>query len=117
MRLRMVPQPFLIDNTRYSLKQNLTFFIKNRNVKTATEQLKAAITEQLKTQEIVRIPGSEEEFFAVAEEISFKIEYHNNEIVTIGLGATLHEMLITNLIVIFGSIFYQTRYFEFSAAT
>lgn len=72
---------------------------------TTTEQLKAAIIEQLKTQEIVRIPASEEEFFSLVDEVPYKIEYHNNEITTMGLTTPWHELLISNLIILLGAIF------------
>lgn len=72
---------------------------------TTTEQLKETIIEQLKTQQIVRIPASEEEFFALATELPFKIEYHDSEIITMGLTTPWHELLISNLIILLGAIF------------
>lgn len=70
-----------------------------------THQLKETIIEQLKTQEIVRIPASEEDFFALVDELPFKIEYHDSEIITMGLSTPWHEMLVSKLIIILGSIF------------
>ena len=62
-----------------------------------TRNLKEEIIEQLKTKELVRIPASEEDYFSVAYDIPFKIEYHENEIVTMGLTTLWHEAIIMNL--------------------
>ena len=72
---------------------------------TATEQLKVTIVEQLKTQDIVRIPASESDFFALTNELPFKIEYHDSEIVTMGLTTPWHEVLVANLIVLLNTVF------------
>ena len=79
---------------------------------TKTEQLKAAITEQLKTQEIVRIPASEEEFFALTEEVPYKIEYHNSEITTMGLTTPWHEKLVMTLGGILYNLFFDKDEFS-----
>lgn len=62
-----------------------------------TRNLKEEIIEQLKTKELVRIPASEEDYFSVAYDIPFKVEYHENEIVTMGLATLWHEVIIMNL--------------------
>lgn len=72
---------------------------------TATEELKETIIEQLKTQKIVRIPASEADFFALSDELPFKIEYHESEIVTMGLTTPWHEVLVANLIVLLNAAF------------
>ncbi|WP_373511514.1 Uma2 family endonuclease [Persicitalea sp.] len=69
----------------------------------STDHLKAPILEQLKQQELVRVPASEEEFFALSAQLPFKIEYHESEIVTMGLASYWHEVLIMTL----GGIFYN----------
>jgi len=79
---------------------------------TATEQLRETILEQLKTQEIVRIPASEDEFFALANEVPFKIEYHESEIITMGLTTPWHEMLIMTLGGIFYNLFFSNQEFS-----
>ncbi len=61
------------------------------------KNLQESIIEQLKTQELVRIPASEEDYFSVAFDIPFKIEYHENEIITMGLASYLHEAVIINM--------------------
>jgi len=62
-----------------------------------TRNLKEEIIEQLKTKELVRIPASEEEYFSVAYDIPFKVEYHENEMITMGLTTLWHEAIIMNL--------------------
>ena len=56
------------------------------------DQLKETIIEQLKTQEIMRILASEEDFFALADELPLKTEYHDTEIITMGLSTPWYEM-------------------------
>ncbi len=68
-----------------------------------TDHLKETILEELKTQELVRLPASEEEFFALSAQLPFKIEYHESEIITMGLASYWHEVLIMTL----GGIFYN----------
>lgn len=62
-----------------------------------TRNLKEEIIEQLKTKDLVRIPASEEDYFSVAYDISFKVEYHENEVITMGLTTLWHEAIIMNL--------------------
>ena len=62
-----------------------------------TRNLKEEIIEQLKTKELVRIPASEDDYFSVAYDIPFKVEYHENEIITMGLTTLWHEAIIMNL--------------------
>ncbi len=68
-----------------------------------TDHLKETILEQLKTQDLVRVLASEEEFFALSAQLPFKIEYHESEIITMGLASYWHEVLIMTL----GGIFYN----------
>lgn len=68
-----------------------------------TDHLKETILEELKTQELIRLPASEEEFFALSAQLPFKIEYHESEIVTMGLASYWHEVLIMTL----GGILYN----------
>lgn len=69
----------------------------------ATENLQTAIIEQLKTQTLVRIPATEEEFLSVAQQIPFKIEYFDSEIITMGLASYWHEVLVMTI----GGILYN----------
>lgn len=73
----------------------------------ATKDLKEQIIEQLKMTELARIPASEEDYFSVAYDLPFKVEYHENEIVTMGLASTWHEVLIMNLGRILGNLFLE----------
>jgi Uma2 family endonuclease len=69
----------------------------------ATKSLKDEIIELLKTNEVVRIPASEQEYLTVAYQLPFKVEYHDCEIITMGLAAYTHETLVITV----GSIFYN----------
>ncbi|HOY18020.1 MAG TPA: Uma2 family endonuclease [Haliscomenobacter sp.] len=53
---------------------------------------------------MARIPASEEEYFAIAEQLPFKVEYHNSEIITMGLASYFHEIIVANWIFILRSI-------------
>lgn len=70
-----------------------------------TRNLKEEIIEQLKTKELVRIPASEEDYFSVAYDIPFKVEYHENEIITMGLASYEHEKITAKLIILLSQIF------------
>ena len=72
-----------------------------------SKSLKEQIEQQLFSAELVRIPASEEEYFSVAQALPFKIEYHENEIITIGLATPWHEIVIMNFGRIFGNIFLE----------
>lgn len=61
------------------------------------QDLKTSILERLKTETVVRIPASEADYFAVAEQLPFKVEYHNSEIITIGLASYWHEVLVMTI--------------------
>lgn len=61
------------------------------------QDLKATILERLKTEEVVRIAASEAEYLAVAEQLPFKVEYHNSEIITMGLASYWHEVLVMTI--------------------
>lgn len=67
------------------------------------KNLQEDIIEQLKTNELVRIPASEEDYFSVAYNLPFKAEYHNSEIITMGLASYFHQALVMAL----GSIIYN----------
>lgn len=68
------------------------------------QDLKATILERLKTEKMVHIPASEAEYFAVAEQLPFKVEYHNSEVITMGLASFFHEIIVANWIFILRSI-------------
>ena len=68
------------------------------------QDLKASILERLKTEKVVHIPASEAEYFAVAEQLPFKVEYHNSEVITTGLASFFHEIIVANWIFILRSI-------------
>lgn len=74
-----------------------------------TDHLKETILEQLKTQEFVRVPASEAEFFTLSSQLPFKIEYHDNEIVTMGAFSFWHEVLVSNFIFLLKTLFRQKK--------
>jgi Uma2 family endonuclease len=61
------------------------------------QDLQSTILERLKTEAVVRIPASEVEYFAVADQLPFKVEYHNSEIITMGLASYWHEVLVMTI--------------------
>jgi Uma2 family endonuclease len=67
--------------------------------------IKETILEELKTKDIVCIPASEEDFLTVATTLPFKIEYHNSEIITMGLATPTHEALVMNMGTILNILF------------
>ncbi|WP_324492872.1 Uma2 family endonuclease [Haliscomenobacter sp.] len=70
----------------------------------SAQDLRSSILERLKTEPVARIPASEEEYFAIAEQLPFKVEYHNSEIITMGLASYFHEIIVANWIFILRSI-------------
>ena len=68
------------------------------------QDLKATILERLKTEKVVHLPASEAEYFEVAEQLPFKVEYHNSEVITMGLASFFHEIIVANWIFILRSI-------------
>jgi Uma2 family endonuclease len=71
----------------------------------ATKSIKETILEELKTKEIVCISASEEEYLDLASKLPFKIEYHDSEIITMGLASFWHETIIGNMIWILKNLF------------
>jgi Uma2 family endonuclease len=59
-----------------------------------TNNLKDSIIEQLKTNDLVRIPASEDDYFSVAYSLPFQVQYHDSEIITMGLASFIHEALV-----------------------
>jgi Uma2 family endonuclease len=53
--------------------------------------------EELRTKEIVCIPASEEDYLDLAIKLPFKVEYHDSEIITMGLASFWHETLVMNI--------------------
>jgi Uma2 family endonuclease len=69
------------------------------------KSLQETIIEQLKTYELVSIPASEEDYLSIATALPFKVEYHANEIITMGLASYWHETLVSTFIGIFYNLF------------
>lgn len=63
----------------------------------AVEHLAEYLLEQMKTQEVVRVPASEAEYLDIAPEFPGKLEYHNGEIIAMSLASALHELIVSFL--------------------
>jgi Uma2 family endonuclease len=79
--------------------------VKNKTIMVVAEHLIKSIQKQLETQALVQIPASEEEYMAVIAELPFKIEYHQSEIITMGLSSIWHETIVINLAAFLHSLF------------
>ena len=71
----------------------------------AAKSIKETILEELKTKQIVCIPASEADYLDLATKLPFKVEYHNSEIITMGLASFWHETIIGNMIWILKNLF------------
>lgn len=71
----------------------------------AAKSIKETILEELKTKEIVCIPASEEDYLDLANTLPFKVEYHNSEIITMGIASFWHETLVGNMIWVLKNLF------------
>lgn len=71
------------------------------------KNLKEDIIRQLETQALVHIPASEEDYLSLAYALPFKVEYHENEIITMGLASYWHEKLAARFIILLNQIFEQ----------
>ncbi len=61
----------------------------------AVDNLAEYLLEQIKTQEMVRVPASEAEYLDIAPDFPGKLEYHNGEIVAMSLATALHELIVS----------------------
>ena len=71
----------------------------------AAKSIKETILEELKTKQIVCIPASEADYLDLATKLPFKVEYHNSEIITMGLASFWHETIIGNMIWMLKNLF------------
>lgn len=62
---------------------------------------------EVTTQKLVRIPAPKEDYFALAEDLPFKVEYHENEIITMGLARYWHEKITATLIALLYQVYNQ----------
>lgn len=74
----------------------------------AAKSIKETILEELKTKEIVCIPASESDYLDLASKLPFKVEYHDSEIITMGLATPTHEALVMNIGTILNILFGDT---------
>jgi Uma2 family endonuclease len=80
------------------------------------KNLKEDIIKQLETQALVHIPASEEDYLSLAYALPFKVEYHENEIITMGLASYWHETVVSTLIGIFYNLFSDKDEFNLLAS-
>lgn len=64
----------------------------------ANIQLSNAQVEALDSGELVAIPATWEEFEDFLAETDYRVEYHNGEIIIMGLATLIHELIVTQLI-------------------
>jgi Uma2 family endonuclease len=74
------------------------------------QDLHKVILERLKTEAMIRIPASEEEYLALAEILPYKTEYHNSEIIVMSLASYWHEILLITLGGIFLRLFPDSEF-------
>jgi Uma2 family endonuclease len=67
--------------------------------------IKSQIIERLKSEDLVKIAASEAEYLSLAHEVPFKIEYHQSEIIAMGLASYVHETISSNLIFLLRTLF------------
>ncbi len=75
----------------------------------ATKSIKETILAELKTKAIVSIPASEADYLSVAADLPFKVEYHDSEIITMGLATPKHEALVMNIGTILNILFSENE--------
>lgn len=61
----------------------------------AVGNLAEYLLEQIKTQEMVRVPASEAEYLDIAPEFPGKLEYHDGEIIAMSLATAFHELIVS----------------------
>jgi Uma2 family endonuclease len=83
-------------------------FDKKSMIMVVEKSIKETILEELKTKKIVCIPASEEDYLDLASKLPFKVEYHNSEIITMGLASFWHETIIGNMIWILKNLFSES---------
>ena len=71
------------------------------------KNIKETILSEVTTQKLVRVPAPKEDYFALSDELPFKVEYHENEIVTMGLASYWHEKITATLIALLYQVFNQ----------
>ena len=65
----------------------------------ALESLIDTLRERLKTEAVVRVPASLEEYFELIQDCEFDVEYIDHEIVaTMNQASEIHELLVANFI-------------------
>ena len=55
------------------------------------------LLDEIKTQDVVRVPASEAEYLDMAPGFPGKLEYHNGQIIAMSLASALHESVVSAL--------------------
>lgn len=72
-----------------------------------SKNIKETILSDVVSPKLLRIPASEQEYFSVAFDLPFKIEHHENEIITMGLASYWHEKITATFIALLVQLFNQ----------
>jgi Uma2 family endonuclease len=76
----------------------------------ALESLIDTLRERLKTEAMVRVPASLEEYFELIQDCEFDVEYIDHEIVaTMSQASEIHELLVATIIRLLGNAFLNTE--------
>ena len=61
----------------------------------AVDNLAEYLLEQLKTQEVVRVPASIEEYLEIAPQFPGRLEYYKGEIIAMSIATAMHELVVS----------------------
>lgn len=74
------------------------------------ESLIDTLRERLKTEAVVRVPASLEEYFELIQDCEFDVAYIDHEIVaTMSQASEIHELLVATIIRLLGNAFLNTE--------
>jgi Uma2 family endonuclease len=61
-------------------------------------------------EEVVNIPASWEEFYELFMDCEYRIDYYQNEIISMGFASDAHELIVANIIRLLGNFYLKTDY-------
>lgn len=74
------------------------------------EKLPLTLKERLGMEELVRTPASWEEFYELVMDCEYKVEYYQNEILSMGFASDTHELIVANIIRLLGNAYLKTEH-------
>jgi Uma2 family endonuclease len=74
------------------------------------ETLPLSIKERIAMEEVVNIPASWEEFYELFMDCEYRIEYYQNEIISMGFASDAHELIVANIIGLLHNFYLKTDY-------